>query len=239
MKKLLFIIVGSMVYTIQAQTLTDTLSFDEVDIVTSKFNTPKSKVANKVEVMTKLEISLQNTQSTADLLAGSGQVFVQKSQSGGGSPVIRGFEANKVLIVVDGIRMNNAVFRGGHLQNVIRLDNSMLERADVVFGPGSLIYGSDALGGVLHFQTLKPKLAFNKKVEVSGGALARFASANQEKTGHFDLNIGTKKFASLTAVTFTDYGDVRQGASKNFLAADSLFIWDRKSPWSVSMAKIL
>lgn len=228
MKKLLFIIVGSMVYTIQAQTLTDTLSFDEVDIVTSKFNTPKSKVANKVEVMTKLEISLQNTQSTADLLAGSGQVFVQKSQSGGGSPVIRGFEANKVLIVVDGIRMNNAVFRGGHLQNVIRLDNSMLERADVVFGPGSLIYGSDALGGVLHFQTLKPKLAFNKKVEVSGGALARFASANQEKTGHFDLNIGTKKFASLTAVTFTDYGDVRQGASKNFLAADSLFIWDRK-----------
>jgi len=229
MKNLLFIIAVGMACAIQAQTFSDTLSFDEVDIVTSKFNTPKSKVANKVEVMTKREISLQNFQSTADLLAGSGQVFVQKSQSGGGSPVIRGFEANKVLIVVDGVRMNNAIFRGGHLQNVIRLDNSMLDRADVVFGPGSLIYGSDALGGVLHFQTLRPKIAFEKKVEVSGGALARFATANQEKTGHFDLNIGAKKFASLTAVTFTDYGDVRQGGSKNFLAADSLFIWDRLS----------
>ena len=119
-----------------AQTIEDTLIFKEVDIVTTKFNSPKEKVPNKVETLTKEYIRLQNDQTTADLLQNSGNVFVQKSQSGGGSPIIRGFEANKVLIVVDGVRMNNSIFRGGHLQNVIRLDNSQLDRADIVFGQG-------------------------------------------------------------------------------------------------------
>ena len=211
-----------------AQDVSDTLTFKEVDIVTTKFNSPKEKVPNKVETLNKEYIRLQNDQSTADLLQNSGNVFVQKSQGGGGSPIIRGFEANKVLIVVDGVRMNNAIFRGGHLQNVIRLDNSQLERADIIFGPGSLIYGSDAMGGVMHFQTLKPILSLDKKVAVNGNGLMRFSTVNQEKTGHLDFNIGTKKFASLTAATFTDYGDLRQGASNNFLADDSLFsIWNR------------
>jgi hemoglobin/transferrin/lactoferrin receptor protein len=212
-----------------AQTIEDTLIFKEVDIVTTKFNSPKEKVPNKVETLTKEYIRLQNDQTTADLLQNSGNVFVQKSQSGGGSPIIRGFEANKVLIVVDGVRMNNSIFRGGHLQNVIRLDNSQLERADIVFGPGSLIYGSDAFGGVMHFQTLKPRLSLDKKTSVNGSGLVRFSTVNEEKTGHFDINIGSKKIASLTSATFTDYGDLRQGASNNFLSDDSLFsIWDRK-----------
>ena len=77
-------------------------------------------------------------------------VKVQKTQFGGGSPVLRGMEANRILLVVDGVRMNNAIYRKGHLQNSITVSPSMLDKTEVLFGPSSVIYGSDALGGVIH-----------------------------------------------------------------------------------------
>ena len=107
------------------------------------------------------------------MLAQTGEVFVQKSQMGGGSPVIRGFEANKVLIVVDGVRLNNAIYRSGHLQNVITLEPSELESAEIVFGPGSVIYGSDALGGVMDFHTREPRFAIDEGLRLFGGAFTR------------------------------------------------------------------
>ena len=61
-----------------------------------------------------------NPSNTADILQKNGAVMVQMSQSGGGSPIVRGFEANRVLLVVDGVRLNNAIFRSGHLQNIIK-----------------------------------------------------------------------------------------------------------------------
>ena len=88
---------------------------------------------------------------------------IQKSQLGGGSPIIRGFEANRVLLVVDGVRMNNAIYRSGHLQNALTVDANALEIVEVVFGPSSTIYGSDALGGVVHFYTKKPEFSKNDK----------------------------------------------------------------------------
>ena len=80
-------------------------------------------------------------------------VEVQKSQFGGGSPNIRGFEANKILLTLDGVRLNNAIYRSGHLQNIISIDESVLEDVAVIFGPSSVLYGSDALGGTIHMKT--------------------------------------------------------------------------------------
>ena len=91
----------------------------EVVVSASRFEEKKKDVSQKIQVIGSKELQNMNQSSTADVLANSGNVMVQKSQLGGGSPIIRGFETNKVLIVVDGIRMNNAIYRGGHLQNVI------------------------------------------------------------------------------------------------------------------------
>ena len=71
-------------------------------------------------------------QTTADLLGTGSGVYIQKSQMGGGSPMIRGFAANRLLIVVDGIRMNNAIYRSGNLQNVISIDPNSLESTEVI-----------------------------------------------------------------------------------------------------------
>ncbi|MCK7536351.1 MAG: Plug domain-containing protein [Marinilabiliales bacterium] len=98
-------------------------------------------------------MEFDNPQTSADLLAKSNEVFVQKSQLGGGSPMIRGFSTNKILLVVDGVRMNNAIYREGNLQNVLSLDANTIENSEIIFGPGSVTYGSDALGGVMDFHT--------------------------------------------------------------------------------------
>lgn len=190
-----------------------TLSLDEVLLSANKWEQERRHLPNQIQPIEPAEIRSNNPQTTADMLGQSGQVFVQKSQLGGGSPMIRGFAANSVLIVVDGVRMNNAIYRGGNLQNVISLDANALESAEVVFGPGSVIYGSDALGGVMDFHTRNPEFS-RGGLAVSGDLLTRYATANQEKTGNFNLNIGGRKLASFTSVTFSDFDDLRAGANR-------------------------
>lgn len=174
------------------------------------------EVPQKVEVIGVSEIKFRNPQTTAHMLENSGAVMVQRSQMGGGSPILRGFEANKVLLVVDGVRLNNAIYRGGHLQNAITVDNSILQQSEVIFGPNSVLYGSDALGGVIHFRTRQPKLSTTPGVEhVSGHVMSRLSSANQEKTFHVDVNVGSDRFGSLTSFTRSSYGDLKMGSNRD------------------------
>ena len=188
----------------------------ETVISASRFEEKREDVPQQVLVMKRRDLELLNQPTTAELLQSSGEVLVQKSQLGGGSPILRGMEANKVLLVVDGIRLNNAIYRGGHLQSIITLDNSAIEKAEVVYGPGSVIYGSDALGGVMHFYTLKPQTASpDQSFYGRSRAFTRYSSAYNEKTVHADVNLGWKNIASLTSVTVSDFGDLRQGDVRN------------------------
>lgn len=186
---------------------------DEVVVSASRWEQESNDVPNKITSITPAQVSLQNPQTAADLLGSSGGVFIQKSQMGGGSPMIRGFAANRVLITVDGVRMNNAIFRSGNLQNVISVDPFSLRATEVVYGPGAVIFGSDAIGGVMNFYTKRPYLAPNGKPLVKVNALVRYASANQEKTGHVDFNIGLKKWAFTTSISYSDYDDLRMGSN--------------------------
>ncbi|MBL7777451.1 MAG: TonB-dependent receptor [Chitinophagales bacterium] len=189
--------------------------FQLTDVVVSSTRFAESKLdaATRVEKISMKEAAFQNPQTAADLLGMSGYAFIQKSQMGGGSPMLRGMATNRVLLVVDGVRMNTAIFRSGNLQNVISLDANAMEGTEILFGPGSVMYGSDAVGGVMSFQTLQPKLsgASNNKPLVTGNAMARFSSANMEGTGHLDFNIGLKKLAFTSSVTFSNYNDLRSG----------------------------
>jgi len=176
---------------------------------------PSSEVPNKVTVIDKKEIAMYNPQTSADVLAQSGEVFVQKSQMGGGSPIIRGFEANKVLIVVDGVRMNNAIYRSGHLQNAITIDNAAIENVEINHGPGSVMYGSDALGGVVHYYTQTPRFRPKGYKPLDVNVYGRFSTANLEATAHADVNVGTDKIASFTSITYSAFQDLRAGRLKS------------------------
>lgn len=189
------------------------ITMDAVVVSGSRWRQSTRDVPSKIISISKKDVALQNPQTAADLLGTSDAVYIQKSQQGGGSPMIRGFATNRLLYIVDGVRMNTAIFRSGNIQNVISLDPFAMESTEVLFGPGSVIYGSDAIGGVMSFQTLTPELSLNEKPFVSGTALLRFASANMEKTGHFNVNVGGKKWASLTSISYTDYEDLKMGSN--------------------------
>ncbi len=189
---------------------------DEVVIAANKIPEHRRTVAQQIQVITPAFIRNFNAQNTADLISNSGVVAMQKSQQGGGSPILRGFEASRVLLVIDGVRMNNAIYRAGHLQNIITLDNNVLERAEILFGPSSTVYGSDALGGVIHFYTRNPELAKEGEgAKFNGNAFMRYGSVNNEKTGHVNFTLAGKKFGSLTSFTFSDFGDLRMGEKTN------------------------
>ena len=219
MKKILFSIsILLIINALKAQTdSTKLINLDEVIISANKVEESKRRVAQQIHSISAKQISQMNTQNTGDLLSATGLVMVQKSQQGGSSPILRGFEASRVLLVMDGVRMNNLIYRAGHLQNVITIDQNMLQRAEVIFGPASTVYGSDALGGVISFQTKSPILSETDKMLLKGTAFMRYSSANNEKTAHLDLNLGNKRVAVLLSGNYSDFGDVRMGTKTQAL----------------------
>ncbi len=232
--KIYLTILGAIAFTgAYAQTQTQeqkdsikNITLNEVVIAGNKFAEKKKNIVQKIDIITSKEIAQMNAQNSADVLVNTGQVFVQKSQQGGGSPVIRGFEASRIQLNIDGIRYNNAIFRAGHLQNIIAVDNNALQQIEVLNGPASTIHGSDALGGVILLKTKDPKFARTSKFEVTGAnALVRYSSANQEKTAGIGITFGNNRFASLTQLTFSQFDDLVQG--KN--GVDSIMdLWKKK-----------
>ncbi|MBP6410683.1 MAG: TonB-dependent receptor [Pseudarcicella sp.] len=196
-----------------------TIEIEEVTIISNK--TPQSKKTTSHQIIgIKADfIKFQNKQSTADLLAATGKINIQKSQQGGGSPIIRGFEANKILLVIDGVRMNNLIYRGGHLQNVLSIDQNILEKVEVLMGSSSTIYGSDALGGVLHFQTRNINFDSTNKHSFTG--FARYSSSNNENSLHLDYSFAHKRFTNFVGFNLSKFGDLKMG--NQIQALDSLW----------------
>ena len=186
---------------------------DEVIISAFKKDVKTKRIAERIAVISKKDILKISPQTSADLLAAIPGIKVQKSQFGGGSPVIRGMESNRVLLVVDGVRMNNAIYRKGHLQNSITLSPNLLEKTEVVFGPSSVIYGSDALGGVIHYYTKTPQLSENN--EVKSQLFSRYSTVNQEITTSVSAELSFEKWASFTSISYSDFGDLRAGENRN------------------------
>ena len=185
---------------------------DEYVISASKYRESSMIIPYMVDVLEDNVLMESTGFSAADILEETGNILVQRTQGGGGSPILRGFEANKILLVVDGVRLNNAIYRNGHLQNSITIDNSILERTEVIFGPTSIMYGSDALGGVVHYYTKDPQLGVDSTTLFDAQAYMQYASAMNGITGHLDFTVGKKRWASLTSITYKELGDIRMGS---------------------------
>tara|TARA_Y100000768_G_scaffold318559_1_gene254013 strand:+ start:2620 stop:5115 length:2496 start_codon:yes stop_codon:yes gene_type:complete len=170
------------------------------------------KISQKVEIINKNLIIKNSPATGAEVLLLAPSVRVQKSQGGGGSPVIRGFEANRVLLVVDGVRMNNGIFRSGHLQNAITVDPNSLERVEIIYGSSSVGYGSDALGGVVHYYTKTPKI--NNAQKLTNFFSSTFNSARQSFVYHLNSEASFNKSAIISSFTFSKFGDILMGKNR-------------------------
>lgn len=186
---------------------------DEFVISATRWKQQKRDVPVKIATISAEEIDFRNPQTAADLLSFSDEVYVQKSQLGGGSPMIRGFSTNRVLISVDGVRMNNAIFRSGNVQNVISIDPFSIASTEVLFGPGSVMYGSDAIGGVMNFNTLPSVYVDHDSSDVKANFSLRTSSANFERTGHFDLTFSKRRWGFISGLSISYYDDLMMGAN--------------------------
>ncbi len=189
----------------------DIFNLDEVVVSASKWDEANREVSRVIRKIKAKDVALYHPQTSADLLSVNSKVFIQKSQLGGGSPMIRGFSANRVLLVMDGVRMNNAIYRSGNLQNILNIDPNALESTEIIFGPGSVIYGSDALGGVMSFSSHATRFS-EHKFKVGAKGLLRFSSANQEKTASGTVSLSAKKWASVTSISSSIFSDLRMGS---------------------------
>ncbi|MCM0042742.1 MAG: TonB-dependent receptor [Algoriphagus sp.] len=190
---------------------TSSLTLATTVISASRWNQNEADVSGKVRQLDSEWQDLRNPMTSADWLGSSGEVFVQKSQLGGGSPMIRGFSANRLLYSIDGIRMNTAIFRSGNLQQVISIDPFSLQNTEILFGPGAVMYGSDAIGGVMVFETLR---ADHENQQLKGNMVSRISSAYSEETFHADFSYGKGKWAFVTSATYFDFGDLIMGKNK-------------------------
>lgn len=202
-------------YTTLKQTkilhLAEDINFLQEIVVTVNNNEELLKQrAERRIIINKREIEKFNPQTSADLLSNKPGISVQKSQSGGGSPNIRGNEANRILLMIDGVRMNNAIYRGGHLQNSITVDPSILANSEILYGPSSVVYGSDALGGVVHFRTRIPDLTD----ETNLNYYSTYTTGNSSLISHVDLEYGKNKIAFLSSFTHKNFGELRMGANR-------------------------
>jgi hemoglobin/transferrin/lactoferrin receptor protein len=196
----------------------DEKQLEEIVLSVARTAEQSRKIAEKVAVINQKSIVNQSPTTGADLLILAPSVRLQKSQGGGGSPVLRGFEANRVLLVVDGVRLNNAIYRSGHLQNAITVDPNSIERVEVIYGSSSVGYGSDALGGVVHYYTKTPKI--NNIQTLMNAFSSTYNSAQNTFISHVETEASFKKWASYTSLTYSSFGDLKMGENRQHAFTD-------------------
>lgn len=187
----------------------------EVEIASTYFTDKKTNYSQEISVLNLSLFGNKAYQTTADYIEKSGKLFIQKSQQGGGSPIIRGFEASRILLKLDGVRLNNLIYRAGHLQNIISVDASLLEQISIFNGASSTYFGSDALGGAIVMQTIRPQLKNDSVASFSGKTTSRYATVNSEKAISFELNYASTNWASLTMFSSNSFSDLKMGKRKN------------------------
>ncbi len=152
------------------------------------------------------------SQGAADALQDVPGIAIQKTSTGGGAVFLRGMIGNQTLVLIDGVRMNNSTYRYGPNQYMATIDSWMVERAEVVRGPTSVLYGSDAMGGVVQYFTRTPELSqdgFRSKFFGN----QRLASADGEKTGRIEWQGASEKVGWIAGFTRRTVGDLRHGTS--------------------------
>ncbi|MCC7431233.1 TonB-dependent receptor [bacterium] len=182
------------------------LQSEEVIITATKIQETVFQAKNDVGVVGEEAILRQNSTTTPDILSATPEVLIQKTNAGAGSPIIRGLSGNRVLILVDGIRLNNATFRSGNNQYFNTIDPQLVSKIEIVQGPSSALYGSDALGGVIQVLTKKPEfnsksLVFSSKISTNSLSNSNSLLANFSGNSKFAVNFGAsfKDFNTLIA----------------------------------------
>lgn len=187
------------------------IEVEDLVITAHRSTNVEQDVSQMVSVVSEKEIKDKNIKQTSQILKEEVGVFVQKTNQGGGSPIIRGLKANKLLLLIDGIRLNNATYRGGNLQYLNTVDSNSLEKVEVVHGPHSAMYGSDALGGVINVITKEPILNDKHGYLFSGSGSVTVSTADHTQTSHLSFMTSNLTWGILLEASYKSFGNITRG----------------------------
>lgn len=172
---------------------------------------PQLDVAQPLTVLTREAIARASPQVMSDLLRGQPGAFVQQTGPGQGSLIVRGLKGAELLHLVDGMRLNNTLFRTAPSQYLALVDPYNIAQLELLRGPYATLYGPDAMGGVV--QLLTPEERFSGPAfALRGTALLRYGSASLSKTARLSAAVGNEDFSFAGGFSFMDYGSRRLGA---------------------------
>ncbi len=164
--------------------------------------------------------------TTPDALRAVPGVMVQKTGHGQGSPYMRGLTAFHNLFLVDGIRLNNSVFRPGPNQYWNTVDPLSVERYEIVKGPGSVLYGSDAIGGTVNAITRGPQ-GYGEGINYGGRLTYRLSSAERSQVGRVEAwTTLDRTLGFYVGGSVKNFGDLEGGRDVNTQDETGYDEWD-------------
>ncbi len=188
--------------------------FDPIVITATRTERPLIELPFSADVVTLDHNAGQTLNRTIpEALKYTPGIMVQKTGHGQGSPIIRGFTGFRTLFLIDGIRLNNSVFRDGPNQYSNTVDLYSISRMEIIKGPSSVLYGSDAIGGTVNLLTRG-----NESTETGFNLHPRFyyryADAENSHSGHFETSGNyDDRLGFLVGVSYRDFGDLEGGKS--------------------------
>ena len=189
----------------------ETLLLPETVVTASRANEDSLQAMSSIGVVTGEQFDQQNHRTIPEALAQTPGVMVQKTTHGHGSPFVRGFTGRQNLLLVDGVRINNSTWRSGPVQYWNTVDGFSMGRLELVRNQGSVLFGSDALGGTLN--VLTPGSGFQEADPGffwGGRLLYRFDTNSRSNIGRVETRLGQGgTWGAMIGVTAKDFGDIR------------------------------
>lgn len=149
------------------------------------------------------------SRSVPDALRETPGIMVQSTARGMASPYVRGFTGFRTVLLIDGVRLNNSVFREGPNQYWNTVDPFSLERMEILKGPGGVLFGSDAVGGSVNVLTNSEK-DYSEGIGAQGRLFQRVSTAERSYVGRLGVaGHANQDFGFVTGLTFKDFGDIR------------------------------
>jgi hemoglobin/transferrin/lactoferrin receptor protein len=218
-------------------------TLDEITVTGTRSERDTFGTPNAVSVITSDELDRKSLGTTPDMLRGATGVMVQKTSAGQGSPYVRGLTGYQTLIIVDGVRLTNATFRGGPNQYLSTVDSNQIEKIEVMRGYGSALYGSSAIGGVINVFTKSPTESL-KGFSLHPYLATKYSSADTGKFGRIGMIGGYKNFTFTAGGSYKDVGDLKPGkgydiqlSTKKFLLTSQSNPTIPKDAWLVDVEK--
>jgi outer membrane receptor protein involved in Fe transport len=209
MRNVLYLSLLFISTSVKAQQDSSEKTLEPVIVTAQRMSQKPELVPYTVITVRKQSLNELQPRTTPEALQGVNGVFVQKTNHGGGSPFVRGLAGNQILVLVDGIRLNNSTFRYGPNQYLNTVDAFMADRIEVAKGTGAVQYGSDALGGVIHVLAKDPEFAAGRALH--GRILGKYTTRNMEQTARGDLDYSSKTAALTGGVTYRNFGNLYGG----------------------------